>query len=207
MSRRRDPKALGRRLRMLGAATAAAALLASCSVAQSYLSVVQGTSAYRRGSYQEATVHYLRAQKGDSHSARVAYDLGNVYHALGEPQGAETEWSRAQKTKDPQVLTATLFNEGVLDYELGHYRKAYERFRKVLEMTPGDINAKIDLELSFEKMTSRRAPPPASSRAQPVKVRHTTREEHQLLDIIRNDQKGYFVPPPPTQARRGVPNW
>lgn len=192
---------------LICAVIGAAMLTASCSAAQSYVAVVQGNYAYDRGSYQEATVDYLEAQKSGAHSAWVAYDLGNVYHALGEPDGASQEWAKAEKSGDPRVVTATLFNEGILEYELGRYREAYDHFRKVLEMTPGDIDAKIDLELAFSKMTTKEVPPRTGTQSEPIAVRHESNQSKQILDIIREKEDGYFTPPPPGKAAPKVADW
>ncbi len=182
-------------------------LVASCSAPGAYLTILQGNYAYERGGYQQATVDYLEAQKSGAYPEWVAYDLGNVYHALGEPDGASEEWAKAEKAHDPQLVASTLFNEGVLDYELGRYREAYDRFRKVLELTPGDVDAKINLELSFSKMTTKEVPPRAGTQNEPIAVKHANTQANQILDIIREKENGYFVPPPPEKSKPKVADW
>jgi Ca-activated chloride channel family protein len=182
-------------------------LLASCSAGRSYLTVAQGNYAYDRGSYQQATVDYLEAQKSGSFPDWVAYDLGNVYHALGEPDGASAEWTKAEKAADPRVVLATLFNEGVLDFELGRYRDAYDRFKKVLEITPEDIDAKVNLELAFAKMTTKEVPPRVGNQNEPIAVKNQTNKANQILEIVRQKENGIFTPPPPPETKSTVPDW
>ena len=181
--------------------------LSACSGAGSYLSVARGNYAYDRGSYQSATVQYLQAQKSGSFPDWVAYDLGNVYHALGEPEGASAEWAKAEKSTDTRVVAATFFNEGVLDYELGRYREAYDRFRKVLEITPGDIDAKVNLELSFARMTTKEVPPRVGSQGEPIAIKHKNNKGNQILDIVRQQQNGIFTPPAQPQSKSKVSDW
>lgn len=181
--------------------------LSACSGAGSYLSVARGNYAYDRGSYQSATVEYLQAQKGGSFPAWVAYDLGNVYHALGEPDGASAEWAKAEKSSDTRVVAATLFNEGILDYELGRYREAYNRFRRVLEITPGDVDAKVNLELSFARMTTKEVPPRVGSQGEPIAVKHKNNQGNQILDIVRQQQNGIFTPPAQPRTKSKVSDW
>lgn len=179
----------------------------SCSAASSYLTVAQGNYAYDRGSYQTATVDYLAAQRAGFFPGWVAYDLGNVYHALGESDGASAEWTKAEKASDPRVVAATLFNEGLLDYELGRYREAYNRFRGVLEITPADIAAKVNLELSFAKMTTKKVPPRSGGRGEPIAVKHKNNQANQILDIVRQKEHRIFTPPAAPQTKSKAPNW
>ncbi len=181
--------------------------LSACTGAGSYLSVARGNYAYDRGSYQTATVEYLQAQKTGSFPAWVAYDLGNVYHALGEPDGASVEWAKAEKSNDTRVVAATLFNEGILDYELGRYREAYNRFRRVLELTPGDVDAKVNLELSFAKMTTKEVPPRVGSQGEPIAIKHKNNQGNQILDIVRQKENGIFTPPAQPQTKSKVSDW
>ena len=189
------------------AGAAALLLLVSCSSGRSYIDVARGNSAFERGSYQDATVAYLSAQRSGSYPDWVAYDLGNVYHALGEPDGAAQEWAKAEKAKDARVVVATLFNEGELDYELGRYRDAYDKFRRVLEITPSDIDAKVNLELSFSKMTTKEVPPRSGTQGEPIAVKHADAQANQLLDIVRQKEKGVFTPPEPQQSKVKVSDW
>ena len=206
MRTRRIATAL-RLLVLAGSLVAAAVLLDSCSAARAYIAVARGNQAYDRGSYQQATVDYLRAAQGGAYSHWVAYDLGNVYHALGEPDGASAEWKKAEKANDLRVIVPTLFNEGILDYELGRYREAYDRFRKVLELTPSDVAAKVDLELAFSKMTTKEVPPRSGTQTEPIAVKHNQNQAKQILEIIRQKESGYFTPPPPSKQNPKVANW
>ena len=182
-------------------------LVSSCSGGGSSLSVARGNYAYSCGSYQTATVEYLQAQKSGTFPAWVAYDLGNVYHALGEPDGASAEWAKAEKSSDSRVVAATLFNEGILDYELGRYREAYNRFKSVLEITSGDVDAKVNLELSFAKMTTKEVPPRVGSQGEPIAVKHKNNQGNQILDIVRQKENGIFTPPAQPQTKSKVADW
>ena len=200
--------------RYFGRALALAALaaftllgVASCSPAGAYLAVAAGNSAYERGRYEAATVDYLRAAQKGVHLPWISYDLGNVYHALGEPAGATEEWARAEKDRSPLLRTAASFNAGILDYELGSYRAAYEKFRSVLEIDPADMNAKINLELAYKRMTVQEHPPAAASANEKVGIEYNRAAAHTLLNLVRQQQGSYWVSPKPEGKQPRGPDY
>lgn len=183
------------------------ASIASCSVAGAYLSVAAGNSAYEHGHYEEATVDYLQAAKSGVHLPWISYDLGNVYHALGEPAGATEEWAKAEKDKAPVLRSATSFNEGILDYELGNYRAAYERFRSVLEIDPADIDAKINLELAYKRMTAQEHPPAGPRANEKVGIEYNRAAADTLMNLVREKQGSYWVSPKPQGKQPRGPDY
>ncbi len=204
----------GRRPRTSVRALLATALLAGalalsgCSKAGVYLKVAAGNWAYDRGDYQEANIDYLNARRTGLYAGYLSYDLGNVYHALGEGEAAAAEWSKADRSSDPTLKEATLFNEGILAYELGHFRVSYEAFRRALETDPSDIQAKIDLELAYQKMRSEESPP--RGRPEPNEAIGVVKDKSQVnreLNFIRDREDQHWraaanAPTPPN-----VPDW
>lgn len=177
-------------------------LAGSCSAGDPYLSVVEGNYAFGQGRYQGATVHYLQALSGKSHKRWISYDLGNVYHALGEAEAALDMWNKASTTTDDGLLYAISYNQGVQYYELGDYRKAYDAFRKSLEYDAASLNAKINLELSLRKLQ------PSSEGSSPRAVAASTensvseQDSRRILEYVRRKEAQQWVPgeqqtPPP----------
>ncbi len=137
----------------------ALSLLAGCSRLEPYLHVAQGGRAYANGDYQRANTAYIEASGKDDYEHWVAYDLGSVYFALGETESAENEWQIAEGTPDKNLAYRVLFNYGVLLYERGSYEEAYEKFRNALEIEPTGLEAKVNLELTMQKMEVRESKP------------------------------------------------
>ena len=127
-------------------------LLTSCSKLASFLHVAEGARAYAGGDYQQANIAYIEAGRSNDYEEWIAYDLGTVYYALGEVDAAESEWQIAENTHDEDLSYRAHFNYGVLLYERGSYSRAYEKFRNALEINPTGVEAKINLELTIEKM-------------------------------------------------------
>jgi tetratricopeptide (TPR) repeat protein len=132
-------------------ALAAAAALSGCGM-ESHLRVLRGNYAYGQGRFQSATVDYLRAWENAEYQAWIAYNLGNVYYALGEVQAALGMWERAQESDEADILFGVTFNKGVFYYERGRYQDAYTQFTHALEIDPASVDAKINLELALQKI-------------------------------------------------------
>lgn len=127
-------------------------LLASCGGKNPYIEVVKGNYYYGRGMYQASVVAYLKALEEGAHTAWIRYNLGNVYHSLGEAEAAMGMWKEAESAQEHELLFNTSFNRGTLLFELGKYREAYDEFRHALEIDPSRVEAKINLELALRKI-------------------------------------------------------
>lgn len=127
-------------------------LFSSCSNAEAYLDVIEGNYAFSRGEYQEANLNYLKVNDTESYQAYVSYNLGNVYYALGEIDSAFNEWESIDTEMVNEITIRSLFNTGVLLFELSRYEEAYKVYRIILEFDSSHINAKINLEYCIQKM-------------------------------------------------------
>jgi len=127
----------------------------------SRLRVAYGNYEYAQGEYGQATISYIRALKSAKAGPARArdrsvlyYNLGNVYHALGETISATNTLSRAVSAGDWEELESRAnFNLGNIYYELGQYNRAAEHYIASLVADPNDIDAKINLELALKRMS------------------------------------------------------
>jgi tetratricopeptide (TPR) repeat protein len=176
-----------------------------CGFGDPYVSVVEGNYAYGQGRYQDSTVHYLQAISKGSYGDWISYDLGNVYHSLGESDAALQMWRRAAASNDTTLRYGTSYNLGVQYYELGDYEKAYNSFRKALEYNPSSINAKVNLELSLRKL---QPTTDSSSFEQPKpsdKPAISEQDSRRVLDYVRRKEAQEWVPGK-TQAPESAPD-
>jgi hypothetical protein len=63
-------------------------ILVSCNAYFPHLRVIRANYNVSRGEYQPAIVDYLRAQEVPDYSEWISYNLGTVYHYLGESGAA-----------------------------------------------------------------------------------------------------------------------
>lgn len=129
--------------------------LTGCSVEWSHLRVIRGNYNVSRGEYQRAIVDYLRAGDDGTFEPWIAYNLGNVYHYLGEAEAALDRWSVAENADVPDLVFGVAFNRGVYFLEQGRYEEALREFRSALKIDPTNIDAKTNFEIALERLEAR----------------------------------------------------
>ncbi|NIZ46809.1 tetratricopeptide repeat protein [Entomospira nematocerorum] len=120
----------------------------SCSKPYAMWQVIIGNYRYEQGRYHEATMHYFETLSLEYQEEIVYFNLGSLYHALGEAEAAQEMWIQAQHHDSPIIQSQAHYNRGVVYYQLGEYASAIEHFRHALLLHSQDINAKINLELA-----------------------------------------------------------
>ena len=127
-------------------------LLSSCNNTTAYLDVIEGNYAFSRGEYQDANLNYLRVRGIKIYKDYISYNLGNVYYALGEIDSAFEEWGSVDEGLVNELTIRSLFNTGVLLFELSRYEEASKIFRNILEINSFNVKAKINLEHCIQKI-------------------------------------------------------
>ncbi len=127
-------------------------MLVSCNAYVPHLQVVRANYNVSRGEYQPAIVDYLRAQETAQFEDWLSYNLGNVYHFLGESEAADDRWESARTSDVADLLFGASFNRGVYLYEQGRYEEALSDFRFALSIEPQSVAAKNNFELTLEKI-------------------------------------------------------
>lgn len=127
-------------------------ILTGCSASQPQVDILRANYAFDQGDYQVATVLYLENLDIPEDGEAVAYNLANVYYALGEFGPALDLWQTASVTPDPELLFKILFNKGVYYYTQGQYREARDMFIQALKIQPQSVPAKRNLELTSIKL-------------------------------------------------------
>lgn len=152
----------------------------SCSDPGIYIDLFSGNYAYSRGEYQDANLLYIKASDRGTYPDYVAYNLGNVYYSLGEAAPALGEWEESSLSKNNDVAFSSLYNKGVLLFELSRYEEAFASFKAALKINPSDIDTKIDLEYCLLKMNLR------SESVKPVvEINKNTADEAKRADAMR----------------------
>ncbi len=152
--------------------------LLGCAPAGPVLSVIRGNLAYGRGDYQAALLHYLSAEHDAADQGWLLFNTANVYYALGEQEAALEAWDQARQAvtaRDSErraaatsLIHAASYNRGVLLYQQGEYRAAYDEFRYALRVESRNVAAKENLELALQKTVAAEQGAQAGSVADPV---------------------------------------
>lgn len=178
-------------------------IMSSCSNSQVYIDVIEGNYAFSRGEYQEANLAYLNVKGVDLYSEYISYNLGNVYYALGEIDSAFVEWRSIKDESKTEITVMGLFNTGVLLFELSRYEEAYKTFRKVLELDPSYINAKINLEYCIQKMSFTAENRVSSSETTTNEELQKTDDVSRVLDFVRRREINIWKASPQSKSDSG----
>ena len=112
----------------------------------------EGNRLYRQKQYDEAMKKYTEAQIQAPDSPQLHYNLGNVFFRQGEVEKAREEYRRAlaaaQATLDPMAL----YNLGNTFFSQKQFPEAIAAYQRTLKLSPGDRDAKRNLELALLAM-------------------------------------------------------
>ncbi len=181
-------------------------LTQSCIMGQSRWEILQGNLAFSRGDYHQATLHYLDALKDSTeHQDWIRYNLGNVYHSLGETEASSRMWKKTETSQDQELLFAVLFNQGVAAYEAGKYRDALAVFRRALNLNPKHHGVKVNLELTQQKIGTSRAETPSSGSTQTAPPK--TEDNARVLDYVRLKEERFWLSLRKDQVDAGENDW
>ena len=143
-----------RRLMTVVSIGVVAIVLSGCGSDIVHFRTVRANYNVSRGAYQPAIVDYLKGKQNAQFAPWLAYNLGNVYHYLGESGAAIEQWEEARNSGEVALVYGSAFNYGVYLYEQGRFPEALGQFRSALEINPGSRPAKINVELTLEKINA-----------------------------------------------------
>lgn len=101
---------------------------------------------FEQGNYEEALKGYLDLYGQDTTNGAVAYNIGNTYMAMGNPEKAKQFYDRAIKSPHAEASKRALFNLGYLNLQNQDPKSAVERYVQYLQDNPHDLDAKRNLE-------------------------------------------------------------
>lgn len=108
----------------------------------------QGNKAFLRGDYKVAENEYRAAQKLNPKSARVAFNLGDVYMAQKNFEGALPQYQAAAKGESNKLLKALSYhNIGVIYHLNKQFDKAIDFYKEALRNNPRDEDTRYNLVL------------------------------------------------------------
>ena len=161
------------------------AAVASCS--SPTVQVLFGNYRQSKGEYARATINYFRAAEGGQHQAVIRYDLANVYRSLGEIDAAAASLESAfEEARGRELRFRSAFNLGCISFQENDFQGAVRHFTEALRIEPNDWDAKINLELSLEKLQGGPGTPKPfeEPRAEPLEDPY-----REVLDFVREREE------------------
>ncbi len=162
-----------------------------CNKIKGQLLVMEANMQESRQRHIEAISTYSEALRYPESAAYAEYGLGLVYLFLGEDNAAFTRFGNAAEImdSDPASIDAELsyrlhYNRGILHFHAGSFDEAASEFRKSLEIDPGRIEAKRNLELSLLSMEQQNSAALSSS----VEIENDKGKDNTLFEYLRKKE-------------------
>jgi Ca-activated chloride channel family protein len=117
-------------------------------------------SAWVRGEFRLAAERYLSQVRAGEGGDTAWYNLGTAAMALGDTAAARQALGRVARSVDPEMRRRALYNLGLLALRMSQrdsarreqwLEEAVARYREVLLLSPGDRDAKWNLELALRQ--------------------------------------------------------
>ncbi|MGD8376226.1 MAG: tetratricopeptide repeat protein [Acidobacteriota bacterium] len=114
--------------------------------------VRRGNESYLAGDLEGALARYTDAQVDVPDSPVLHYNIGNVLFRQGDYERAMDEYRLAELSDDPALRRSARFNIGNARFLSQEFDKAVEDYARVLRESPGDVDAKRNLELALRAL-------------------------------------------------------
>jgi Ca-activated chloride channel homolog len=109
--------------------------------------VEKGNAQMAKGDVGEALNSYRDAQIDAPDDGRIHYNIGNALFGERKFEDAVESWSRASTRGDDTLASKSSYNAGNAWFKQRKLDKAAEAYQRSLELNPGDMDAKFNLEL------------------------------------------------------------
>jgi Ca-activated chloride channel family protein len=135
----------------IGLVIAAICVLASSAQADVGGLMRRGNGLYERGKYDEALSSYQMAEALEPDATAIRYNLGNTLYRLGRYEESMRELELVMIDKKPARRSAALYNLGNVTFKAGRLDQAIKAYTGALLISPGDKQAKQNLEFCLKK--------------------------------------------------------
>ena len=109
--------------------------------------VSTGNERFAEGDFDNALAAYREAQIDDPEGQRVHYNIGDVLYRQGIHEEAGEQFEKARAGADRSVQAWAAYNQGNNYVRQNKLTDAAESYQRALELNPGDMDAKFNLEL------------------------------------------------------------
>jgi len=171
-----------------------AALLAALGfgpiLAEDFTGLVdKGNSAYTEGDFKTALEYYHRAEVERPETPELHYNIGTALYQDQKFEEALDKMQKALVTEDIEQEAFTHYNTGNVYYRMGDYQNAIQSFQRSLELNPGDIDAKYNLELSRKMLKEQMKPENQQQQQQQQQEQQQQEQQQQEQQQQQPDQQ------------------
>jgi Ca-activated chloride channel family protein len=167
-------------------------ILAASGRAENYASLNdKGNKAYDKGDVKKALDLYHQAEVERPETPEIFYNQANALSKDGNIEEALGKYDKALQSNDAKLQQMAHFNTGNAYFQKQEYMKAVESYKKALELNPGDVDAKYNLELArvMLKEQLKRQPQDKNQQQQQQDQKQQQQQQQQKQDD-QKDQNG-----------------
>ena len=119
--------------------------------------LLEGKLDWNRKDYQGAIADFLSVaqsaeERQDSETQQYAlFNLASTYLMQDENEAAVKRFDQIAPDAPDNIRFALYYNSGIIAHRNGNFKGAAQLFKQALEIDSGNINAKINLELSMQE--------------------------------------------------------
>lgn len=118
-----------------------------------------GIENYNQQHFDQAEINFSKAQKEQPDNPELNYNLANSHYKNGKYQEALKSYGNAASDETrPDLQQNSLYNSANALFRMGKLEESIAAYKKVLEMNPGDMDAKFNLEFTREKLKEKNQP-------------------------------------------------
>jgi len=112
----------------------------------------EGARLFKSGSFAAALDRFRKAQVQRPDLPQLTFNAGGALYKTQEYDRSIQENQRALDGSDSQVRSRAHFNMGNAFFQKQQFQDAVEAYKKSLKENPGDLEAKINLELTLRRL-------------------------------------------------------
>ena len=146
-------------------------LLTACRAPDDAALIAEGNAAFDQGLYEQALLAYQQVGSLGEETATSTllstgvsqYNLANTHYRMEHYSDAGAELQSIKLDVDPELGINTFFNLGNAYFQQAQYEAAIAAYQSVLRQSPNDVDAKHNLELALQQLSSESGASPEPS--------------------------------------------
>ena len=125
----------------------------------------EGLSLYRQNEFEKAEKSFLEARRDKPDDPALTYNLANSQYKTGKfLEALQGYTSTIDEAEESSLTRNSLYNAGNSLYRMGRMEEAAAAYKKALELDPGDMDTKFNLEFVQQQIKKKPPRPPRKDR-------------------------------------------
>jgi Ca-activated chloride channel homolog len=158
--------------------------------------VRQGNRKFEDKKYQEAEIQYRKALEKSPGSSAAGFNLGNALYRQNQFDAAVQRYKELSgKQKDADMLNSDYYNLGNALYKSGKYQECVDAYKNALRKSPGDMDAKHNLQLAMKKLDMQKQQKNKENQKNKQDNKDKNKQDNKKDDKQKQDQENKNQPP------------